>query len=188
MKVIFRLLPILVLILHSPNLIASSDSDELKAISGQVAALRQEVADLKNSVEMLMKLRPSVTMMMPEISERLHVMHYAGDAEDWAVASHELNVLKGLVSRLELVDPERGAMAKGFLLGPFSQIEAAIEHGNQESFDEALDATVANCNSCHVAAGSPTMRVVLDATDSLSMRHSHALGKSEKPGDHMHTH
>ncbi|NIT03077.1 MAG: hypothetical protein GTO09_13220 [Candidatus Latescibacteria bacterium] len=137
---------------------------------------------------MLMKLRPTVTMLMPDISERLHVMHYAGDAEDWALASHELQVIKGLVDKLQLIDPEKGALARGFLQNDFNQIEAAIEHGDMESFDKALDATVANCNACHIAVGSPTMKVVLDAEDSLSMRHSHALEKSKKPGDHMHTH
>lgn len=79
-------------------------------------------------------------------------------------------------------------MANGFLLDGFNQLGAAIEHESKESFDKALNATVANCNSCHVAVGSPSMKVVLDITDSLSLRHSHALEKSKKPGDHMHTH
>jgi hypothetical protein len=115
-------------------------------------------------------------------------MHYAGDAEDWAVASHELQTIKGLVDRLQAIDPEKGAMANGFLQANFNRLEAAIEHENDESFDEALEATVDSCNSCHVAVGSPSMKVTLDATDSLSMRHSHDLEKSKKPGDHKHTH
>lgn len=188
MKISFRFLPILVMAMQSPALLASSHSDELMALSDQVSTLQQEVAELRKSVDMLMKLRPSVTMMMPNISERLHVMHYAGDAQDWAVASHELQAIKSLVGRMQMVDPEKGAMANGFLLGNFNQLEAAIEHENGESFDEALEATVANCNSCHVAVGSPSMKVTLDATDSLSMRHSHDLEKSAKPGDHKHMH
>ena len=36
-------------------------------------------------------------MLMPNFAERLHVMHYAGEAEDWAVASHELLGLRHLV-------------------------------------------------------------------------------------------
>lgn len=188
MKIILRVLPILVMTLHSPILSASSDSGDVQALSARVAALQQEVAELRKSVELLLELRPSVTMMMPDISERFHVMHYAGHAQDWALASHELQVLKSLVNKIQLVDPEKGAMAKGFLLGSFNQLETAIEHANVESFDKALEATVVNCNSCHVAVGSPSMRVVLDTSDSLSLRHSHALEKSKKPGDHKHTH
>ncbi len=188
MKLNLRAMLILVLVLQSPMLAASSDSSEVKALSGQVDTLQQEIAELRKSVESLMKLRPTVTTMMPDISERLYVMHYAGDAEDWAVAYHELQVLKSIVNKIQLVDAEKGAMANGFLLGSFNQLEAAIEHENKESFKQALDATVANCNSCHVAVGSPFMKVALDATDSLSMRHSHALEKSKKPGNHAHTH
>ncbi|MBT8433946.1 MAG: hypothetical protein KJN95_04765 [Gammaproteobacteria bacterium] len=188
MKLSLRAIPILVLVLQSPILAASSDTSEFKALSGQVATLQQEIAELKKSVESLMKLRPTVTTMMPDISERFHVMHYAGHEQDWAVASHELQVLKSLIDRIQLVDAEKGAMANGFLRDGFNQLEAAIEHESKESFNQALDATVANCNSCHVAAGSPSMKVVLDVTDSLSMRHSHDLGKSKKPGDHKHAH
>ncbi len=188
MKNSLRLLPVLITALQSPALLASSDADELKALSGQVAALQQEVAELKKSVDMLMKLRPSVTMMMPNISERFHVMHYAGDAHDWALASHELLMLRSLIGRIRTVDPEKGALTDGFLTENFNQLEAAIEHENRESFNEALNATVASCNSCHVAVGSPSMKVVLDVHDSLSLRHSHALQKSEKPGDHQHSH
>lgn len=188
MKVNLRAMLISVLVLQSPVLVANSDTSEIKALSGQVATLQQEVTELRKSVELLMKLRPTVTTMMPDISERFHVMHYAGHAQDWALASHELQVLKSIVNKIQLVDAEKGAMAKGFLLGSFNQLEAAIEHESKESFDKALDATVANCNSCHVAVGSPSMKVVLDVTDSLSLRHSHALEKSKKPGNHTHAH
>ena len=75
-----------------------------------------------------------------------------------------------------------------FLLGNFNRIDTAIEHKNIKSFRKSLKQTVENCNSCHVAVGSPSMKVVLDARDALSMRHSHELGKSDKPGKHTHMH
>ena len=188
MKFMLRILTILAMVLLSPMLAASSDTGDSKALSARVDELQREIAQLRKSVEMLTKLRPTVTTMMPDISERFHVMHFAGDAQDWALASHELQVLRGLVGKIELVDPEKGAMANGFLLNNFNKLEAAIEHENGESFDQALESTVDSCNSCHVAVGSPSMKVVLDVTDSLSLRHSHALEKSKKPGNHTHTH
>jgi hypothetical protein len=125
---------------------------------------------------------------MPDFSERFHVMHYAGEAEDWAVASHELFELKRLIEIMKQVDPEKGTMVNGFLLENFSSIDSAIEHKNLKSFQKSLKQSVENCNSCHVAVGSPSMRITLDARDALSMRHSHAFGKSEKPGEHTHMH
>ena len=188
MKFILRIFTVLAIVLQSPMLAASSDSGDTKALSARVDELQQEIAQLRQAIEMLQKLQPTVTTMMPDISERFHVMHFAGHAQDWALASHELQVLRGLVDKIQLVDPEKGAMANGFLLTNFNKLEAAIEHENSASFDQALEATVESCNGCHVAVGSPSMRVVLDATDSLSLRHSHALEKSKKPGDHTHTH
>lgn len=172
----------------SGSLMASSDSKDVQTLDREVRALKSEVAQLRTIVELLRAIQPTITSLMPEFAERFHVMHYAGEAQDWAVVSHELQGLKRVMQVIKLVDPEKGGMIEGFMGGNFNQIEAAIEHENMKSFNKALEATVNNCNSCHVATGSPFMKVVLDAQNSLSMRHSHDLGKSEKPGEHMHKH
>ena len=86
------------------------------------------------------------------------------------------------------VDPGKGAMENGFLLGNFEDIDAAIEHKGIRAFTKSLADTVENCNNYHIAAGSPSMKVVLDAKDALSMRHSHDLVKSTKPEDNTHMH
>ena len=179
---------LLTFILNPSFALASTHSSELQALSRQVESLNQEVNRLSKEIELLMALRPTITTLMPDISERFHVMHYAGHAQDWALASHELQVLKQMVSNLQYVDPEKGALANGFLMGNFNQLDTAIEHENLELFNKSLEATVANCNSCHVAVGSPSMKVVLNAGDGLSLRHSHALEKTKKSGDHKHTH
>ena len=187
-KCLILFLILLTLGLNPSFALASAHSADVQALSSQVESLKQEVNRLSKAIESLMALRPTVTMLMPDISERFHVMHYAGHAQDWALASHELQVLKQLVGKLQYIDPEKGAMADGFLLGNFNQLEIAIEHENIEAFNASLEATVTSCNSCHVAVGSPSMKVVLNASDGLSLRHSHALEESKKPGDHMHTH
>ena len=136
---------------------------------------------------MLNAIRPDVTTLMPDIAERMHVMHYAGEAGDWAVASHELEGLKRLVTVVQMVDPVKGAMANGFMTEPFSKIDAAIDHEDQDAFTGSVTTLVENCNSCHVAAGSPAMKITLDVADTLSLRHSHDLGKSKgMGGGHMH--
>jgi len=167
---------------------AVADSKEVQVLTRQVAALIDEVERLKITVETLQAIRPTIASLMPDFAERFHVMHYAGEAEDWAVASHELFELRRLVEVMKRVDPEKGSMVDGFLLGNFSKLDAAIEHENVESFDKALVETVNSCNSCHDAVGSPFMKVSLDVRDGLSMRHPHVLSKSAKPGKHTHMH
>ena len=165
---------------------AATDSKEVQALIKQVTILNDEVARLSKEVELLQAIQPTITSLMPEFAERFHVMHYAGEAEDWAVASHELFGLKRLIEIMKQVDPEKGSMAYGFLLKNFNDLDANIEHKNLESFQNSLIETTKNCNTCHAAVGSPWMKVVLDARESLSMRHSHDLNKSVKPGEHTH--
>ncbi len=168
--------------------LANSDSDTVRQLSQQVEQLSREVDSLKKSVELLNSIRPSVTRLMPEIAERFHVMHYAGEADDWALAAHELMGIQELIGIIEKIDPVKGAMANGFLSNNFAELNAAIEHGSRKDFSAALESTVESCNGCHVAVGSPSMQVVLDAHDSLSLRHSHDLSASEPPDDHTHKH
>ena len=161
-------------------------SKQIRELTSQVVALESEMAEMRKAIEALKATQPTITMLMPTFSERFHVMHYAGEAEDWAVAAHELQGLRHLVEVMQQVDPEKGSMVNGFLDANFNQLDAAIEHDNVESFTKAMDETLGSCNSCHVAAGSPSMKITLDARNSLSMRHSHDLGKSKMPGMHMH--
>ncbi len=191
MTVEFKLLIaslVLAAVSASTPVAADEDSLALEQLRAEIDRLANEVSRLRAEVDTLNAIRPTVTTLMPAIAERFHVMHYAGDAEDWALAAHELASIRHLVEIMRRVDPERGALADGFLQPHFKQLEAAIEHANRNDFNRALGASVEACNACHVAAGSPTMRVALDAADSLSLRHSHVLAPTKKPGEHPHTH
>lgn len=157
---------------------AGSDSDA--ALSNRVNALEKQVAQLE-------KLKPTFTAFMPDFSERFHVMHYAGDAGDWQVASHEFAELQRLMSVASTIDQEKGELMKSFLGGPFHEIQEAIEHGKKADFNAALEQTVKNCNACHKAVGSPFIRVSLDVPAGLSMRHPHIFQKSNAE-EMQHTH
>ena len=54
------------------------------------------------------------------------------------------------------------------------------------TMDRLIDQTIDACNSCHVATGSAFITVRLDASDTLSLRHPHALTPREAPGGHHH--
>lgn len=152
-----------------------------QGVRGELEALRKRVAQLE-------ALKPTLTTIMPDFAERFHVMHYAGDAGDWAVAQHELLEMQRMVQVAGVIDPERGTLMKGFLTKSFNELAAAIEHGNRESFDKVLSQTVENCNACHVAADSAFIRVTLDVAESLTLRHPHAFVRERVPAQHMHEH
>lgn len=168
--------------------VADEDSVRLGELTRQVDRLSAEVAQLRETVDLLNAIRPTTTMLMPSIAERFHVMHYAGDAEDWALAAHELLGIRHLLDVIGQVEPENGALAEGFLSPHMNRLDAAIEHGDRDAFASAISQTVESCNACHAAAGSPSMVVTLDPASSLSLRHSHKLMQSEKPGEHKHEH
>lgn len=164
----------------------SIQSSEMKLES--VDDLLEEVLALRKEVEFLKAIQPTITSLMPNFSERFHVMHYAGDAGDWAVAAHELLEMQRIVKVAKRISPDNGALMEGFLTQKFETINSAIEHGNPEAFNKALVDTVDQCNACHTATGSPFIKVTLDARESLSMRHSHELQASGKMGEHTHKH
>lgn len=185
----FILLFASVLALNLPSeAVADEQAERIDALTRQVDSLNREVAQLRETVDMLYAIRPTITMLMPSLAERFHVMHFAGDAGDWALASHELLGIEHLLGVIQKVDFEKGAMAEGFLEPSLKRIDAAIDHGNRSAFDKAISDMVKSCNACHVAAGSPAMVVSLNPSDNLSLRHSHKLMRSDKPGEHTHKH
>jgi hypothetical protein len=185
----FYILIFTVVVLAPLNLaMADSESKQTQALTKEVRALSAKVADLQKSLLLLEALKPNLTVLMPDFSERFHVMHYAGEAGDWAVAAHEFQELQRMVKIMTMLDPEKGALMEGFMKGGFDKINAAIEHGNAESFDSALNETLNGCNACHAAVGSEFVQVTLDAERSLSMRHSHKFMHNKMMGEHKHTH
>lgn len=65
-------------------------------------------AKLQEIEKKLEVLTPDFARLMPEYSERFHVLHFAGEAEDWATAKHELHEIEGLREIGEVVDPQKG--------------------------------------------------------------------------------
>ncbi len=126
------------------------------------------------------------TSFMPDFAERFHVMHRAGEAGDWAVASHELEEMKRITSLSSTVDEEKGNLMQAMMAPSFEALEGAIEHGDHEKFEKALDQTINTCNSCHAVTGSSFVQVTLDTRESLGLRHPHKFMEREVVGGHAH--
>lgn len=167
----------LLAVLSAP-VMADEDAADIQALKAQIEALQARVKALE--------AQQTFTSFMPNLAERFHVMHRAGEAGDWAVASHELEEMKRITSLSPTVDKEKGQLMIGMMGLSYEALEEAIEHGDQEKFAKALNQTITTCNSCHVATGSEFVEVTLDAEESLSMRHPHRLTERELKGGHGH--
>lgn len=166
--------------LLSAPVLADSDGSRLKELERQIQALQARVKALE--------AQQTFTSFMPNIAERFHVMHRAGEAGDWAVAAHELEELKRITSLSPAIDEKKGRLMLAMMAPSYEALGEAIEHGNQEKFEKALAQTIDSCNSCHVATGSEFVEVTLDAKESLSMRHPHRFTRREVPSGHTHGH
>ena len=164
--------------LLSAPLPADEDTAKLEALQRQLESLQARVEALE--------ARFTFTSFMPDFAERFHVMHRAGDAGDWAVASHELAEMKRLTKLAPAIDMEKGELMQRMMKPNFEALESAIGHGNEERFAKALRQTTATCNACHTATGSGFVQVTLDASESVSMRHPHKLVAQPVPGGHTH--
>jgi hypothetical protein len=180
MKFTFKIFALTAMILLSPTIsIAASDTADYDA-------LVKQVEELQNRITVLEATRPTFTTFMPNIAERFHVMHRAGEAGDWAVATHELEELKRLTEISTYIDADKGKLMQDMMALSFKDLEGAIEHGNENKFQKALEQTVITCNACHTATGSAFIQVKLDARDSVSIRHPHTFSESEMPEGHTH--
>jgi len=108
---------------------ARLDSGEPKTYANACGACPDQavVAQLKETVDLLNAIRPTVAMLMPDVAERFNVMQYAGDAEDWALASHEMHGIEHLLDVIQKVDSQKGSRAKGFIGEDLEHVDAAIE-------------------------------------------------------------
>lgn len=157
---------------------ADSDGGKLEELTRQLEALQARVSALESLT--------TFTSFMPNFAERFHVMHHAGEAGDWAVASHELSEMQRMAVLSESIDVEKGRLMKSMMTPSFDALEDAIEHGNGEKFETALVQAINACNACHAATGSGFVEVTLEVPNLLGLRHPHKLTPRAVPEGHSH--
>ena len=156
--------------------IADEDSGS-KHLMERIEAMEVRIQSLES--------RFTFASFMPDFAERFHVMHRASESGDWAVASHELQVMKSMIESSTTIDVEKGNLFKAMMGPVMEEMENAIAHSKSDKMATLLTKAVQTCNSCHVATGSPFIKVALDATHTLSIRHPHEF-TMQKMGSHMH--
>ncbi len=174
-KAIF--IAVMIAVLSAP-VIADSDAADIRALKAQIAALQARIS--------VLEARDTFTSFMPDFAERFHVMHRAGMAGDWAVASHELEEMKRMAAQSTGIDAEKGKLLQAMMAPSLKALTHAVEDGDPKELEEALEQTINTCNACHVATGSAFVDVTLDARESLSLRHPHRLTERKIEGGHGH--
>ena len=151
---------------------------------GDTKQLVERINTLEQRI-LALESRLSFATFMPDFAERFHVMHRASDAGDWAVASHQLAVMKDMIESSININAERGNLLKAMMGPVIEKMSSAIDHSSKEKFTPLLGEAVQVCNSCHVATGSAFIKVTLDSAHAMSMRHPHVL-TSQEAAPHGH--
>ena len=133
----------------------------------------------------MLESRISFASIMPDFAERFHVMHRASDREDWAIAGHELQVMKKIIETSTTINADKGLLFQTMMGPVFEKMDSAIAHSNKEKMAALLGEAAQTCNNCHVATGSAFLKVTLDSNNAMSMRHPHVLTK-QKMAAHAH--
>ncbi|RMF89340.1 MAG: hypothetical protein D6736_08600, partial [Nitrospinota bacterium] len=165
---------------------ASTPEEDLKEILHTLRTIETRLQAIEKKLDLLWSLRPDFATLMPEFSERFHVLHFAGEAGDWATAGHEFLQMKRVAEQLKAIDPQRGVLLESFLAPFFTGMQEIIADGDRARFLTLLDQTTALCNSCHAAVGSPFIKVSLQPT--VSLRHPHIFTPSQMAAGHKHGH
>ncbi len=66
-------------------------------------------------------------------------MHRGGEAQDWAVAAHELVEMERLMRQSVSINGVRGALMQSMLGPSYNNLDSEIEHGNDKKFSKALE-------------------------------------------------
>lgn len=162
----------------------STSEEELQEILHTLRSMETRLQALEKKLDMLWELRPEFATLMPFFSERFHVLHFAGDAGDWATAGHELLQMERLARQAKMLDPKQGILLESFMGPFFTEMKEVIAAQDSKRFRPLLENTVKLCNSCHVAVGSDFIKVSLQPT--LSLRHPHILSETTMPAGHKH--
>ncbi len=170
----------LVLLASAGPALADGDAARIETLEQRIRALEARIAALE--------AHRTFATFMPNFAERFHVMHRAGEAGDWAVASHELSEMKRLSSLSTSINAEQGRLMQSMMTPVLDELEAAIGHTDDARFAAALEQAIDTCNACHAATGSAFIEVRLDASELISLRHPHHLRSRDAPEGHTHQH
>jgi hypothetical protein len=102
-------------------------------------------------------LRPGLHAMMTELQLRHANLWFAGDAENWPLAEHQVHELEELLEKTAEYHPEYSGVRVGELLTAMTDtsvaaLDAAVDARDAAAFRTAFDGLTERCNACHTVA------------------------------------
>jgi hypothetical protein len=102
-------------------------------------------------------LRPGLHAMMTELQFRHANLWFAGDAENWPLAAHQVHELEELLESTAEYHPEYKGVRVGELLTAMTDtsvaaLDAAVNARDAAAYRTAFDDLTERCNACHTVA------------------------------------
>lgn len=107
--------------------------------------------------ELEARVTPGLHTMMTDLGMRHASLWFAGEGDNWPLASYMIHELEEVTGDIETLHPEYDGVQVQVMLREMTtpaieEIEAAIEAGDRAAFAAAYDRLTTACNQCHSAA------------------------------------
>ena len=101
------------------------------------------------SIEDLVMVQPGLARIMPEIGIRTWKLYYAAQAQNWPLASFQLNEIRGLLNKGAFTRPRYEADLKAYIDESLAPIRTTIQDKDFAAFQEAFKSAIESANSFH---------------------------------------
>ena len=101
------------------------------------------------SLDQIAELQPGLGRIMPQVSERYWILYYAAKGGNWALATHQLSELSGLLRQGAITRPKYKDHLEAFLGGHVLALIRAIESEDWPAFERAYQKGIDGSNAYH---------------------------------------
>jgi hypothetical protein len=101
------------------------------------------------SLEQLTSLIPGLGTLMPEVGQRTWKLYYAAQAQNWPMASFQLNEIRGLLNKGAFTRPRYEEDLKAYIDESLAPIRTTIQNKDFAAFQAAFKDAIDSANSFH---------------------------------------
>jgi hypothetical protein len=102
---------------------------------------------------------PKFGIPMAEVGERFQNMYFAGQAENWGLASYMAKSMNAAMRPVKVSQSYFYPFWEYFYTNYFKPVTMAIEAGDAKAFEKEFTAAVDKCNGCHFEVGFAFIKV-----------------------------
>ena len=114
--------------------------------------LQQQVRELRAAM-------PKFGIPMREVGERFQNMYFAGQAENWGLASYMSKSMNAAMNSIKVSQAYLYPFWEQFYTSYFKPVNVAIDAQDHKAFEREFNAAIDKCNNCHFEMGFAFIRV-----------------------------